>query len=304
MKLLNEITDLLMSEKGSLTDALLRTKVLLHRIGQSELVGWVDAELAGYDSGCDLPDYRKLKGTVLGTVTNGYYTYTEQQIPLRHLEASQRDSLRISNLTPSVGVIEKMVLVPKSKYGVPVEPEICAHLSAVLQEGYYIQSAANFIQHSQFQQVLMEVRSRLLSFILKLQDELGEEMSDSEAKQVAATIDVPSMFNGAVIGSNATFQILGVGNQQHVRNTLTAGNLEELANELRKSKVAEVDIVELGEAIDADRDYPVTSTDYGPKVTHWLKGMVGKAVSGAWGVNIAIATNVLTTAVQKYYGLN
>lgn len=41
MKLLNEIIDLLSNEGGSLHGALLKAKVLLHRIGQQQLVGWV-----------------------------------------------------------------------------------------------------------------------------------------------------------------------------------------------------------------------------------------------------------------------
>ncbi len=48
MKLLNEIIDLLSDKAGSLTDAMLKTKVLMHRIGHKELAEWVSAELGGY----------------------------------------------------------------------------------------------------------------------------------------------------------------------------------------------------------------------------------------------------------------
>ncbi|WP_186098098.1 hypothetical protein [Burkholderia gladioli] len=41
MKLLDDIVDLLSDKNGSLTGALLKTKVLLHRIGHRELVEWV-----------------------------------------------------------------------------------------------------------------------------------------------------------------------------------------------------------------------------------------------------------------------
>lgn len=47
MKLLNEIIDALSSQDSSLTDALLKTKVLLHKIGHKELVEWVNRELNG-----------------------------------------------------------------------------------------------------------------------------------------------------------------------------------------------------------------------------------------------------------------
>lgn len=58
--LLDEIIGLLNSEQGSLTDALLKTKVLLHQIAKKELAGWVNNELNGYADGTDLPPYRVL----------------------------------------------------------------------------------------------------------------------------------------------------------------------------------------------------------------------------------------------------
>ena len=48
MRLLEEIVNLLSDKGGSLTDALLKTKVLMHRIGHKELAGWVNDELNGY----------------------------------------------------------------------------------------------------------------------------------------------------------------------------------------------------------------------------------------------------------------
>jgi hypothetical protein len=39
--LLDEIIELLSSEQHSLTEALLKTKVLLHQIGKKDLAGWV-----------------------------------------------------------------------------------------------------------------------------------------------------------------------------------------------------------------------------------------------------------------------
>jgi hypothetical protein len=49
MKLLDEIISLLMNESSSLKSALLKTKVLRHKIEQKELVGWVTTPLT-FDS--------------------------------------------------------------------------------------------------------------------------------------------------------------------------------------------------------------------------------------------------------------
>ena len=42
MKIIEEIIEILSSEGGSLNDALFKTKVLLHRLGEKELVEWVN----------------------------------------------------------------------------------------------------------------------------------------------------------------------------------------------------------------------------------------------------------------------
>lgn len=48
MKLISEIVDTHSSNTGKLSDALIKTKVLLYNIGHKELVPWVNNELNGY----------------------------------------------------------------------------------------------------------------------------------------------------------------------------------------------------------------------------------------------------------------
>lgn len=58
MKIVDETIELLSSSNGILTDALIKTKVLLHKIGHKELVIWVNKELNGYNKNDELPSYR------------------------------------------------------------------------------------------------------------------------------------------------------------------------------------------------------------------------------------------------------
>ena len=60
MKLIDEIIEILSSETGKLSKALIKTKVLLHEIGHKELVPWVNAELNGYPDKDAVPEYRAL----------------------------------------------------------------------------------------------------------------------------------------------------------------------------------------------------------------------------------------------------
>lgn len=305
MKLMTEIVDLLMNEDRSLTEALLKTKVLLFKLGQPELVGWVNSELTGYPQNQKMPEYRKIRGTVLGTISNGYYTYNNHPVPLGHLTDRQRMKLEGSGASQSLGVIEKMLVdvTRGSSFIINIEPEICEVLSDALGNGYTIQRAWAQFEVSQFRQVLIEVRSRLLDFILELQAKIGDSMNDTDAKAAATKIDVPSMFNGAVIGDNAVFQIMGSQNHQQVSNRNLTGDRNALADALRKSKVSEADIIELDAAIVADTDFPVTTDQYGPQVDGWYKRMIRKSLDGAWEINVGAATGLLTTALTTFFGL-
>ena len=50
--LINDIIQLLSNEQSSLTEALLKTKLLLHQVQRKDLVSWVNHELAGYPESC------------------------------------------------------------------------------------------------------------------------------------------------------------------------------------------------------------------------------------------------------------
>src|SRR5213083_1085835 len=103
MKLLDEIIDLLSVKDGSLTDALLKTKVLMHKIGHKELAEWVNDELNGYASNKEVPEYRVVPARLLANVANSAWRHQNQQMPLSHLpddlqkmisENKMRESIR------------------------------------------------------------------------------------------------------------------------------------------------------------------------------------------------------------------
>ena len=65
MKLIDEIIEILSPDNGKLSDDLIKTKVLLHKIGHKELVPRVNNELNGYPDRDMVPEYRILQAEVL-----------------------------------------------------------------------------------------------------------------------------------------------------------------------------------------------------------------------------------------------
>jgi len=303
MKLLNDIVSLLMNEDGSLNEALLKTKVLLHEIGQRELVGWVNSELAGYADDADLPPYRKLHFQVYGTVTNGYYINHRRVIPVKHLREKFGDTLEVAMMRQPIGVYEKSVAgsTPESAMTKQFGPYIDRLLSKPYQDGYYVENSYSFIGIAQVRQILIEVRSRLLDFILELRAEVGATASDDDVRERADTLDVPGMFGKAVFGDNATI-VIGNQNQSHVTNTSIKNDAAALAAELRKHGVSDDDIQTLNAAI-VDDPMPVTAGQYGPAVRGWMSRMLSKGVDGSWNVGVSVAGTLLASVLARYYGL-
>jgi hypothetical protein len=132
MKLFDEIIDLLSDNSGSLTDALLKTKVLMHKIGHKELAGWVSDELNGYPEGKPVPPYRVVHARLVGTLQNAAFVYHDQTLPTSHLPATIRKSFSDHEVRDSISVLEKYASA-KHHLAQPIAPEFYALLGKALE---------------------------------------------------------------------------------------------------------------------------------------------------------------------------
>lgn len=303
MKLLDEIIDLLSSKDGNLTDALLKTKILLHKLGHKELVDWVNFELNGYPPKGDVPSYRKLHAEVRAHIASFTWHMASSPLPLSHLDSDKREWLETAVINQSLAVVEGWAAKGSDSHlqrSIPLE--FNGILGKQLDSGVEIVRAWSQIDKSQIPSILIQVRSRLLDFALTLRDQLPTDMSDSETKQQAEGIDTRGIFNNAIFGPNATV-IVGDHNVQTATNTIVKGDFNSLASALRQKKVSEEDIQSLRTAIDADGpDVAANKGQFGPGVKAWMERMWSKAVELSWQIELNVAGSLLATALCQYYG--
>lgn len=151
-------------------------------------------------------------------------------------------------------------------------------------------------------QLLTEVSSRLLDFVLELSENFTEEVELSKMKEMSKELNVSDLFNNAVFGDNATV-IVGNSNTQNVKNSIVTNNLDSLIATLKKHNISDEDLHELTIAIDEDKSDPaIENGRFGERVSSWLGNMVSKAASTAWQIEIGIAGSLLANALTKYYG--
>lgn len=301
MKLVEDLISILSAERPRLEDALIKAQILAHRLGEVELRAWVDSELRGYPTGAEIPPYRVLQVHVRGVITNGVYRHTNQAIPLYHLEDSTRQKLETARLTQSIAVIEHWATQDNLTVG--IAPELCASLGKGIDSDYWIESA--WRQHSAgaMLQVLVEVRSRLLDFALRVSDSLPKDVSESQMKRASEEALVSETFRNAVFGNNTTI-VVGSGTIHSVTNSVITNDFASLAQALRSHGVSDEDLAELRTAIESDATEPEVQQkkQFGTRVREWMGRMASKAGTSSWQVSIGAAANVLGDAIAKYYG--
>jgi hypothetical protein len=301
MKLLADVIAELSSPQPSLIDALVKTKVLLHKLGRKDLVEWVNNEINGYPDDAPLPAYRVVPAQVKGNVTNNAYSYNDHPLPTMHLTKEQRRGLEDLEMRDSIAVLENLAKQDKNGLQRPLPIEYGALFNKALSGGYKVQQAWCDIGVGRFSQIVTQVRSKLLDFLLELQEKVGAEVSEEEAKRVAQSPETASMFNHAIFGDNVTI-LVGNQNQQNVRNEIKKGDFAALAAYLESKNVARTDVQALEQAIKADEGTAdVNSQRFGPRVRSWLSSMLDKAVETSWQIELGIASSLLTNALQAYY---
>ena len=299
MQLIDDIiATLSTNEAGSLTSALLNTKVLLHKLGERDSLLWVDLELKGYGNDA-VPEYRVVGSTVLGNVGNGYQRHGNQTIPLMHLKDELREVFDTSRLTQSIAAIEEFSQQDETLTR-RVPPELYPKLSESYSAGFYVQHAWVEVSAGAVSQVLTEVRSRLLDFLLELSEKFPGEPELSSLKQQSKDHKIGELFNNTVIGDNATIVIGNAANNQIV-NSVRANDLESLKDALVENFVCEEDIDELVVAIEADDHRPRGDDGFGEHVSTWIGKMVAKSASTAWEVKVGAAGSLLAGLLTKFY---
>lgn len=300
MKLIEEIIDLLSSKEPNLTTALMKTKVLLHKLGEKNLIDWVNGELNGYPDEANIPEYRVIPVIVQGNASNGVWRYQSQNLPVFHLDDKLQKRLNISNLTQSIAVIEDYAKSDHMQLLIP--PELYPFLSKGLDNGFQVESAWGKFAAGAMKQVLTEVSSRLLDFLLDLSEKFPNEMDSKEMKEKSKEIGVSDLFNHAVFGDNATI-VVGDSNTQNIKNKVVKQSFESLRKYLLGNGVSENDISELNDAIVNDStSSEVTDKKFGKRVSGWIGKMISKAGSAAWDINVGAAGGLLSSAIAHYYG--
>lgn len=303
MELITQIIDILSDENPNLENALIKTKVLLHRLGEKDSVEWINRELNGYSFDDEVPEYRVIHSQPMITATDGLTRrWNDMPAVISHLSEKERNFLTRNEMRQSISGIEHLAHSEGNTLSRSLVPELWPKLSKGLSAGIHVEYAHCEISKSQILQIITIIRSRLLDFVLELEGRLPVNATSDDIKNLSKEIEAGNLLNNAMFGDNTTI-ILGNHNIQSVTNTIQKNDVDSLVSLLSDKGISKQDTDDLIKAIHDDGD----NVDYenkkpGANVSAWMKKMLGKAIDSTWKIQIGAAGSLLAMAIGKYYG--
>lgn len=298
--LLDEIITLLGDQDAKLSDALIKTKILLHQIGKKELAEWVNNELNGYPETAELPSYRILPSEVKVNAASYGWLFNDHPIPTGHMSDFFKEHFLKARMRQSLSILEDFATKTKGSLHRAIPMEYNGNLSEKLEDGVYVTSAWCTTPLHDVKGILTQVRSRLLDFMLELKDSLGDlSLTDATLKSEVSKLDTTSMFQQAVFGGTTNI-FVGNQNLQQLQINVKEGDINTLTQSLTDAGIEAEDIQALKAAIADDEKSGKASLE--GHTGSWLMRMLTKAAKGGLKIGSEVASKVLVEALTKYIG--
>jgi hypothetical protein len=269
VKLINEIIEILSNENCNLENALIKTKILLHKMGEKELLTWVNQELNGYDSIESVPSYRKIHNIVVGSFQNYTTRYTNHPIPIMHLEDKELDFFTTIKFSDSISTIEHLSKSGEDTLFFSLELEFAPLLTKNLDSSLNVTNLKRQVAKSQILGILTQIRSRLLDFILDISEKIPEDISDKDIKSKSKEIGTKEIFNHAIFDGNIT---INIGDNNKNKSIQIKNDFEKLLQKLKDYDLNSEDLENLKESIEKDKTIiNHEKKEFGKNVKKWLE---------------------------------
>lgn len=307
MGVIQTIIDQLSDTSIPLTNPLTATKVLAVRVGNQELINWINSEIEGYYNSTKLPSYRIYEGIVECDFTNGSYKMSNHIMPTEGLSKDLKSYVKDARFIESVEALEGLLVNdPEGNLIYPYPAEIVGILQANFRKispsnrNIQLFGARRKISKYAIKMILSSVRNKLLDFMLKLETEFGDNAGIQELKENNQQITI---IMSQTITTTGDGNIINTGDNANIKATIniTKGNKDELIRYLDSIGINSEDTGELINVIDDDSQDDQNQS-YGSKVSEWIGKMITKAASGVWSVGIGVAGSLLETGIKAYYG--
>ena len=205
----------------------------------------------------------------------------------------------------SVATIESYVKDNKSglltfTFSAEATQQIAFNIRKYGNRYFQLVSANKSISANVATEILSVIRSKLLDFMLKLEEEFGTEIQITDLK--SKNKEITKIMSQTIITGDGN--ILNQGDSSNITASIniTKGDINGLREQLEKNKVEVQDIDELVSIIDSDEP-DLQNKTFGKKVNAWMNKMFNKALEGTWQIGLDTGAILLAEVIKKYYGM-
>ncbi len=317
--------------KYSLSQVLLRSKVLASQLKSRKFRNWIDCEVNGYKHPAEVPAYRVLDAQLYGDFV-GLFESKKNNVYLSvdYLKGELsdiRDALEHVTIRQSISALEDLLKSDPPYFEVNIESRTINFLrenGPMLPIGRYLLNAAvQRVPKASIQGLTNSVRSHLLDFLLDLQKEYPDLSKNGETTKEIPEAIVETAFernvyqncvinNGdqmgdfynanqvGVMGPNAKAE--NINFIQILRTAIGETSLGELASELgrlRSAMIAESKTEEQDTAVAAVADAEEAAKKGNAQaILGFLKKAGNWALETATKIGSAVAVKAIETAMK------
>lgn len=271
--------------------------VLSYLLKNDDIKSWVMSELNGYDAGDPhIPQYRRTYAPAMGLFIGSFgQMINDQPIPSAALDKKHRHYAETISLRQPIIAYED---VKASDERIVPWP---ANMVVLYQNKFFdgdmvLNRAWQSVPGSVLAGIVDIVRTRLLTFVLELQTQLGD--GKTSIKNVPSSA-VQTLFQIIVVGGNNVFGDV----ENFTAQTVQTGDFASLRGVLIALGVSNQELDNLENNITQDRSEDKTPKALGSQTLEWIKRNAKSAGKGAIGIGKEVATSVMTEAIKRYIGL-
>lgn len=158
------------TNKVSLEESLQRLLIITSELDNEIIYGWIISELNGYNKDAIIPDYRKkISYRIVYSGFNGRVNMTNQTLPLHYFSKQFRNDIDEVTVNESIRVIENLVENRET-----IGYDLTAFASDIFENtGIKCYKIFQEFSNVSFQQLLSNVKSKLILFLLDLEKQFG-----------------------------------------------------------------------------------------------------------------------------------
>lgn len=302
MNLINELQEDILNQSNDLSSILRKAKVLAYKLKNEEMKAWVNNELNGYSDRKELPDYRRFSAVNRG---NFYDSFGRQlknaPITLMNIPEKVRQRLDKFDLYHGVKSLESAIESGENTFKYPWSPEIIALFSDKFYVDFACGEAWKAVNVELYEQVLDNIRTRLLDFILELQEKCPDIQDSNDNIPKIPENEVSTIFHTYIFGGQCSIAS-SFDNCQIVQQHVQKNDLPSLLKYLEEIGIPSSEIKNVEVAIKND-NYGEEKKGIGSNVQTWISNFSQKLFSGALGKATDISLDLIMKAVLAYYGL-